>query len=149
MAFGFGNIGFVGLQQPGGFTIPVLAQNSAIPANVDRFFGNFPINVQTTATVLQITILRDCRLVACVVECQSFAAVGTAEAWPMFVRVNNTTDNLISTVAVANARRTWSNMSMSVLLSAGDRVVIKSSSPAFVTAPGSNVLSGYMFFLNR
>lgn len=124
-------------------TIGLMAQNSALPASATRFFGNFPINVQTTAAPCRITILNSCTITECLVECQSFGVAGSGEAWDMFLRVNDAIDFLISTVSLAAARRTWSNLNMGIALVAGDNVIVKSVQPAFVSVPSSNVLSGY------
>jgi hypothetical protein len=62
-------------------------------------------------------------------------AVGTAENWQMFVRLNDTTDTSISTVGAAAAQRVWTNTSLNIAVSAGDFIEIKSTHPAWATNP--------------
>lgn len=150
MSVGQGNIGFTSppiAGNPGGFTIPLMAQNSTYPASVTRFFGNLPINNQAAAALVTFTIEKNCIITACVIQVSSFAVAGTAEPWPMFVNVNGV-DTLVDTVAIVGPVRRWVNIGLNIPITAGDAVVIKSVQPAFVAAPTSNVTSGYIICEN-
>lgn len=125
------------------YTIHLLASSSTYAAGSTRFFGYFVSIVTSVATTNEITILRGGTITGAMVELQA-ATAGSGEAWSMFVRLNDTTDFLIATVSSATNRRTWFNNAMSIRVTAGDRVVIKSIAPAFAVLPSAVLSSGYL-----
>lgn len=73
---------------------------------------------------------------------------GTAETSSIYVRVNNTTDTLISSSVINNVSgaTTFSNASMSLVLAAGDYIEIKWVTPTWVTNPSGTFGSFVMEF---
>jgi len=67
----------------------------------------------------------------------SSATAGTAEAWTMSFRLNNSTNTTIATVASATTTRVWSNSSLSIVVAAGDYFEITALNPTWTTNPGS------------
>jgi hypothetical protein len=76
----------------------------------------------------------------------SSATTGTAEDWPMVLRVNDATDYAIGTVSAASNVRQWSNSFLNIPISAGDYVEIKTVTPDWVTAPAGTSAGGYILF---
>lgn len=70
---------------------------------------------------------------------------GTAEAWSMSIRKNNTTDYLIQSLAVAANDRVWSNQVLSIPVVAGDYIEIKKVVPAWVTNPATVTRTGQIY----
>jgi hypothetical protein len=70
---------------------------------------------------------------------------GTAEAVSMYVRVNNTTDYLISTLSVSASERVFSNSALSIPLAVGDYIEIKCIPPVWVTNPLTFICGGYIY----
>lgn len=70
---------------------------------------------------------------------------GTSEAWPLYIRTDNTTDTLIASVADNTAIRTWSNTSMSIPVTAGGYFEIKTICPEWATNPYDITLGGYVY----
>jgi hypothetical protein len=60
---------------------------------------------------------------------------GTAQSWSLYVRLNNTTDTLIETLATNTVSRLWNNDSLSIAVAVGDYIEIKSVNPTWVTNP--------------
>ena len=71
---------------------------------------------------------------------------GTNEAWDFYIRVNDTTDYLISSVAISNQSRRWVNMALDINFEDGDFYTIKSTTPNWGTAPTGVSYSGYAYF---
>lgn len=113
-------------------------------------FGSTPATPHATATVYEITMDQNCTLIGALVEGQ-FGTAGTDEGWDMYIRVNNTTDYLISTVSVSAGRRTWANTAMNttgITLTTGDKIVVKSVAPTWATNPATGTFAGYLRFKN-
>lgn len=70
---------------------------------------------------------------------------GTAEAWPMSIRKNNTTDYLIQSLTVATNDRVWQNQALSISVVAGDYLEIKEVTPAWVTNPATVTRTGQIY----
>ena len=72
---------------------------------------------------------------------------GSGENWTMNIRVNNTTNYAIATVASNNPTdgvREWINTDMNVSLSKGDYIVVDFTAPAWVTNPTQYKIWGYI-----
>jgi len=69
---------------------------------------------------------------------------GTAEAYSYYLRLNNATDYLINTTAVAANGRVFTNQSMGVVVAAGDTFEIKRVHPTWATNPLTNIVGGYV-----
>jgi len=72
---------------------------------------------------------------------------GTAEAYSYYLRLNNATDYLINTTAVAANGRVFTNQSMGVVVAAGDTFEIKRVHPTWATNPLTNIVGGYVVVL--
>ena len=73
------------------------------------------------------------------------SARANLEAWPIYIRVNNTADTLIASVAAATAERVWTNSALSIAVAAGDYVEIKAINPTWVTNPLTTIFGGYIY----
>lgn len=109
------------------------------------YFGNQPKAPTTTAATNKIFIRKKCILKGAEIYCFSGTA-GTNEAWSIYVRVNNTTDNLIQTVSSANAERVFSKTDFSIGLVPGDYLEIKSVNPTWSVNPLTTIMGGYLYF---
>ena len=78
------------------------------------------------------------------VYCYSGTA-GTAEAWSLYVRLNNTTDTLIATLSVSASERVFSNAVLSIPVVAGNYFEIKSIQPTWATNPLTTIYGGYVY----
>ena len=71
------------------------------------------------------------------------SVVGTAEAISAYIRLNDTTDYLIATVATTDTVRKFTNTSMSIPITANDTIALKFVYPTWATNPTSVVVGGY------
>ena len=74
-----------------------------------------------------------------------FANGGSGEEWPLYIRLNNTTDTLVYTHNTTNADKLWSNTGLSITVAAGDYIEMKLINPSWVTNPSSGLLNGVLY----
>jgi hypothetical protein len=129
---------------PQGYAINVQALTSSPADTTPFFFGTKPAAITTTAGQNKIYIRKAGTLK--IAEIYTYAGTaGTAEAVSMYVRVNNTTDYLISTLSVAVSERVFTNSALSIALAAGDYVEIKCIPPVWATNPLTFICGGYVY----
>jgi hypothetical protein len=98
----------------------------------------------TTANVSKIYIRKAGTIKIAEIYCYSGTA-GTAEAWSLYIRKNNTTDTLIQTLSVNTSERVFTNSALSIAVAAGDYVEIKSVNPTWATNPLTCIFGGYIY----
>jgi hypothetical protein len=149
-----GNQGIQGLQGiqgiqgvPGttvGYTINVQALTSSPTDAQTVYFGMLPKAPITTANVSKIYIRKAGTIKIAEIYCYSGTA-GTAEAWSLYIRKNNTTDTLITTLSVATNERIFSNAALSIAVAVGDYIEIKGIQPTWATNPATTIYGGYVY----
>lgn len=127
-----------------GYCINVQALTSSPTDAQTVYFGMLPKAPITTADVSKIYIPVACRIKRAEIYCYSGTA-GTAEAWSLYVRVNNTTDYLIATLSVSQSERKFQNAALDIPLAAGDYVEIKGVQPTWATNPLTTIYGGYLY----
>jgi len=140
--------GDVGPQGPAGsgtgVAINVQALTSSPTDAQTVFFGMLPKIPTTTANVSKIytpagTIKRT------EIYCYSGTA-GTAEAWSLYVRKNNSTDTLIATLSVSASERRFTNSSLGIVMNGTtDYVEIKGVQPTWATNPLTCIYGGFIY----
>jgi hypothetical protein len=128
-----------------GFIVNVQALTSSPTDSQTVYFGMLPKAPITTANVSKIYIRKSCTLKVAEIYCYSGTA-GTAEAWSLYIRKNNTTDTLIKTLTVATNERIFTNNALNITLVAGDYIEIKGVQPLWATNPLTTIYGGYLYF---
>jgi len=128
-----------------GYTINVQALTSSPADGQTVYFGTLPKAPVTAAATSKIYIRKACTLKMAEIYCYSGTA-GTNEAWSLYVRVNNTTDNLIATVSASASERVFSNTGLNISLNVGDYIEIKGVQPTWATNPLTTIYGGYLYF---
>ncbi len=127
--------------------IPLSASNYSNPTDAaTTYFGNHPSQPQVTSGWSRIYFPKAGTIKMAKVYTNSTVVAGTGESWSMYIRKNNSTDSLISTVGSATAERSFDNAAINVSIAAGDYVEIKSSGPTWATNPVGVYISGYLYF---
>jgi photosystem II stability/assembly factor-like uncharacterized protein len=127
-----------GPMSPRGYVLTGGCANEAVTTDSQtEYWGSMPATVpSTTADNTRIYIPKAGVISAAQVNAQSGTA-GSNENWSMYIRVNNTTDYLIQTLAANTAQRLWSNYALSIQVYAGDYIEIKEVQPAWGTNPAN------------
>ena len=131
-------------KEPTGYTISFQALTSSPVDAQTIYFGKLPKAPVTVAATSKIYIRKAGIIKIAEIYSQSGTA-GTNEAWPMYIRLNNTTDTQIASVSLATSERIWSNSALSIAVVAGDYIEIKSIYPTWVTNPLTFIPSGYIY----
>lgn len=127
-----------------GYTIPVQALTSSPVDATTMYFGTLPKAPVTVAATSKIYIRKAGTIKIAEIYCYSGTA-GTAEAWSLYIRKNNTTDTLIQTLSLATSERIFTNSSLSIAVIAGDYIEIKAVNPTWVTNPLTTIFGGYIY----
>lgn len=129
---------------PQGYAINVMALTSSPADTTPFYFGMLPKAITTTANISKIYIRKPGTLK--IAEIYTYAGTaGTAEAVSMYIRVNNATDYLITTLSVSANERIFSNTGLSIPLAVGDYIEIKCIPPIWVTNPLTFICGGYIY----
>lgn len=128
-----------------GYSINVQALTSSPADGATVYFGMLPKAPVTAAATSKLYIRKACTLKIAEIYCFSGTA-GTNESWSLYVRVNNTTDNLIATVSANTNERVFSNTGLNIALNAGDYIEIKGVQPTWATNPLTTIYGGYLYF---
>ena len=65
----------------------------------------------------------------------AYTVIGTAEDWSWYLRINDTTDYLIGTVATLARVRSVLTSDLNIPIKAGDGLALKCTTPIWVTNP--------------
>lgn len=125
------------------YTINVQALTSSPADATTYYFGMLPKAPVTSASTSKIYIRRAGTIKVAEIYCFSGTA-GTAEAWPMYIRLNNTTDTQIASLSVSASERVFSNTNLSIAVVPGDYIEIKTVCPTWVTNPLTCIMAGYI-----
>lgn len=130
--------------EPSGYAINVQALTSSPTDGQTVYFGTLPKAPVTAAGTSRVMIRKAGTLKIAEIYCFSGTA-GTAENWSLYVRKNNTTDYLISTLGVSANERIFSNTGLSIPLAVGDYIEIKGIQPTWATNPATTIYGGYLY----
>ena len=127
-----------------GYTLSVQALTSSPVDAQTIYFGNLPKAPVTVAGTSKVYIPKSGTIKRAEIYCYSGTA-GSNQAWSGYVRLNNLTDTLISTLSVATNERVFSNSALSIAVVAGDYIEIKFINPTWGTNPLTTIFGGYIY----
>lgn len=127
-----------------GYSINVQALTSSPADGQTIYFGMLPKAPVTAAATSKIYIRKAGTIKVAEIYCYSGTA-GTNEAWVMNIRLNNTTDTQIASVALSTNQRVFSNTALSIAVSVGDYIEIKCVNPTWATNPLTCIFGGYIY----
>lgn len=131
--------------------LPIFVQFPLTATTTDGasiFWGQRLATPLAVAGAERVYMLATGSITAAYVLCNAVTA-GTAEAWPLYIRVNDTTDTLIQSQTLATNLRTWSNNALAIAITSGDFIEMKFINPTWpVTNPANLDCAGY-FILTK
>jgi len=127
-----------------GYTLHVQALTSSPADSKTVYFGQLPKAPTTTANISKVRIPKAGTIKRAYIYCYAGTA-GTAESWSLYIRLNNTTDTLIATLAVNTNERIFANDALNIAVVAGDYFEIKGVQPAWATNPLTTIYGGYIY----
>lgn len=126
-----------------GYTLHVQALTSSPADGATVYFGQQP-RAPGAVNLSRVYIRKAGTIKMANILCQSGTA-GTAEAWSLYIRKNNTTDYLINTLTLGTAERVFANSALNIAVVAGDYIEIKSVQPTWATNPLTTIFGGYIY----
>jgi len=127
-----------------GYTISVQALTSSPTDGQTVYFGMLPKVPVTVAATSKIYIRKAGTIKIAEIYCYSGTA-GTAEAWSLYIRKNNSADTLIATLSVSASERVFSNTGLNIAVVVGDYIEIKGIQPSWATNPLTTIYGGYVY----
>lgn len=127
-----------------GYCLHVQALTSSPTDGATVYFGNMPKVPQTTGDRSKVYVRKAGTIKIAEIYCYSGTA-GTAEAWSLYIRKNNTTDTLIATVSAATSERVFSNTGLNIAMAANDYFEIKGVHPTWSTNPLTTIYGGHVY----
>ena len=127
-----------------GYSINVMALTSSPVDSQTVYFGMLPKAPTTTANTSKIYVRKASTIKIAEIYCYSGTA-GTAEAWSLYIRKNNSADTLIATLSVSASERVFSNATLNIAMAAGDYFEIKGVQPLWATNPLTCIYGGYIY----
>jgi len=142
-----GATGDTGATGATGTTTMVFAVTSialASPAdNTNYYFGQNAVAMGTNAAIFQIYMPKTGTIKYAHLQWFASGNAGTAESITAYIRVNNTTDYSIASVATTAATKLFTNTSLNISITAGNYVQIKVTTPTWATNPTTASWGGY------
>lgn len=127
-----------------GYTLAVQALTSSPTDAQTIYFGNIPRVPATVQGTSKIYIRKAGTIKIAEIYCFSGTA-GTNEAWPVYIRLNNSGDTQIGSLSVSASERVFTNTSLSIAVAVGDYIEIKCVNPTWVTNPLTTIFGGYIY----
>lgn len=125
------------------YTLNVQALTSSPVDAQTIYLGQLPKAPVTTQGTSRIYIRRAGTIRQ--VNLFSFSGTaGTAESWTCNVRLNNTGDTAIASVASATSERVWTNANLNLSVTTSDYIEVKCVNPTWATNPLTTIFGGYL-----
>lgn len=134
----------MGYKTPHIYTIPILSGTTNYGDAVTAYLGHTTQTPTTTAGVRKVYFLKAGTIRAVFFYTHSQNVTGTAENWPWYIRINNTTDYALTPVAAATPIRDHSITGLNIPVTTSDYFEIKTVTPTWVTNPDSTFSGGYV-----
>lgn len=126
----------MGYNRPITYTLSIGFSSSSPNDSTTYYFGGTHATaITTTATLYYVLIPRSGFIRQAVLHTDSTTAAGTGEDIVIAIRKNNTTDYAFCTTGAAAIGRDFTNYNLNIPVNAGDYIVMKMSTPAWVTNP--------------
>ena len=120
-----------------GYTLEGQAASQATTTDGQTlYWGSMIVAPSTTANRWRIYIPKTGVIESVYIYSYSGTA-GSAENWSTYIRLNNTSDTLIQTLAVNTNDRVWSNTSLNISVTQGNYIEIKEVCPTWATNPAT------------
>lgn len=129
-----------------GYALTIVAGNAATMTDAQTiYFGGLAANAPSTTDAIQQIVIPFTGTITKAVVFSRAGTAGTGESWTLNLRLNSSSDTAIASVASATASRTWTSGALSVGVTAGDFVEIKSVNPTWATNPANVAFGGAIY----
>lgn len=109
------------------------------------YFGSSGAAPSVSAGHARVYVLDAGTITGASVYSYASSVAGTGEDWVLAIRLNDTTDTTIATVASTAAGRVFTNLALSIAVVAGDFFELKATHPSWATAPEGVTYGGGVY----
>lgn len=127
-----------------GYAINLGAVLSNTLGSITYYFGMATSGLTTASAVRRVYIPVSGTIKSAYLYARTTVATST-QTWTMSIRLNNTSNTSISSVADNSQDKVWSNTGLSIAVVAGDYIEITTTTPAWTTGPGNTLYYGTIF----
>jgi hypothetical protein len=132
------------------FTIRMAVGPAAPADNITYYFGEAALSLSTVATLWDNKIAFACKLVGAQIMANNSTGTATAETSTLYLRINNTTDVLLSNAVVFTGvpptSTSYTVTGLSQTIAANDELTIKWVTPTWATNPANAQIVVTLFF---
>lgn len=109
------------------------------------YFGSSGSAPSASAGSARVYVLAGGTITGASVYCYAASVAGTGEDWTLSIRLNDSTDTAIATVASTSAGRVFANLGLAIVVVAGDFFELKATLPSWATAPEGVTYGGGVY----
>jgi hypothetical protein len=131
-----------------GYALEISSAALSAPADSTTYYcgASFGFSCTATPALVRLYIPQAGTITKAYMTVRTYSAAGTNEQWTMNIRLNNTSDTVISaTVDSSGGTTPVSNTALSIAVVAGDYVEIKIVTPIWATNPGYLYINGVLW----
>ena len=126
------------------YTVNVGATSTTYAASTTYYFGVPITSATTVAAQRKLYIPKSGTIKGGQIYVRT-TNVTSNENWTLSIRLNNTSTTTFATVGAASNDKVFATTSLSISVVAGDYIEIITTTPAWVTAPGSSFIYGTIY----
>jgi len=127
-----------------GYALNLGGTNATINASSTYYLGIPGLTITSSAAIRRVYIPKSGTIVGAQLYVKTTNAT-TTENWTISIRLNNSSNTTLATVGNTATDKVFGTTSLSIAVVAGDYIEITTTTPAFVTAPGSTYIYGSIF----
>jgi len=127
-----------------GYALNLGGTNATINASSTYYLGIPGLTITNSAAIRRVYIPKSGTIVGGQLYVKTTNTT-TTENWTISIRLNNSNNTTLATVGNTATDKVFASTSLSIAVVAGDYIEITTTTPAFVTAPGSTYVYGSIF----
>jgi len=127
-----------------GYALNLGGTNATINASSTYYLGIPGLTITSSAAIRRVYIPQSGTIKNAQFYVKTTNATST-ENWTISIRLNNSSNTTLATVGNALTDKEFKTTSLSIAVNTGDYIEITTTTPAFVTAPGSTYIYGSIF----
>jgi hypothetical protein len=127
-----------------GYALNLGGTNATINASSTYYLGIPGLTITNTAAIRRVYIPQSGTIKSAQFYVKTTNTT-TTENWTISIRLNNSSNTTLATVGNTTTDKVFATSGLSIAVVAGDYIELTTTTPAFVTAPGSTYIYGSIF----
>ena len=127
-----------------GYALNLGGTSATVNASTTYYFGSPAQTITNSAAIRRVYIPQSGTIKGGQIYVKT-TNITTTETWTLSVRLNNSSNTTFASLGNALTDKVFATSALSIAVVAGDYIEITTTTPAFVTAPGSTYIYGSIF----